>query len=132
MILPALGLENAFFWTAGADGELRFQRCQDCGQYLHPPMPICRSCRSRSIAVEAVSGRGVVEAFTVNHQQWFPDIPPPYVVAIVSIEEDPAVRLTTNVVGCEPDEVRIGMPVEVSFRHVEDVWLPVFGPRAGA
>jgi uncharacterized OB-fold protein len=129
VILPALSPENEFFWTAGADGVLRLQRCQDCGRYLHTPTPICRSCGSRSIAVEDVSGRATVEAFTVNHQQWLPDMAPPYVVAIVSVEEDPGVRLTTNVVGCEPDEVYIGMPVEVSFRQVEDVWLPVFGPR---
>jgi uncharacterized OB-fold protein len=129
VILPSLTPDNEFFWTAGAEGVLRFQRCQDCGRYLHTPTPVCRFCGSRSVEVEAVSGRGVVEAFTVNHQQWDPDLPPPYVVAIVSIDEDPGVRLTTNIVGCEPDDVAIGMPVEVSFRHVEDVWLPVFGPR---
>ncbi len=129
MILPTLTPQNEFFWTAGADGVLRIQRCADCGRYQHPPTPICRSCRSRVIAPEAVSGRAVVEAFTVNHQQWDPDMAPPYVVAIVSLEEDAAVRLTTNIVDCEADAVAIGMPVQVAFRQVEDVWLPVFAPR---
>jgi uncharacterized OB-fold protein len=129
VILPTLTPQNEFFWTAGADGVLRIQRCADCGRYQHPPTPICRSCRSRVIAPEAVSGRAVVEAFTVNHQQWDPDMAPPYVVAIVSLEEDAAVRLTTNIVDCEADAVAIGMPVQVAFRQVEDVWLPVFAPR---
>jgi uncharacterized OB-fold protein len=71
----------------------------------------------------------VVEAYTVNHQQWDPDLAPPYVVAIVSLEEDAAVRLTTNIVDCDADAVAIGMPVQVAFRAVEDVWLPVFAPR---
>lgn len=129
MILPTLTPQNEFFWTAGADGVLRIQRCADCGRYQHPPTPICRSCRSRAIAPEAVCGRAVVEAYTVNHQQWDPDMAPPYVVAIVSLEEDAAVRLTTNIVDCEADAVAIGMPVQVAFRQVEDVWLPVFAPR---
>lgn len=129
MILPALTPQNEFFWTAGAEGVLRIRRCADCGRYQHPPTPICRWCRSRSIAPETVSGRGTVEGYTVNHQQWDPDLTPPYVVAVVSLEEDDAVRLTTNIVDCDPDAVHIGMPVQVGFRHVEDVWLPVFGPR---
>jgi uncharacterized OB-fold protein len=129
VILPTLTPQNEFFWTAGADGVLRIQRCADCGRYQHPPTPICRVCRSRAIAPEAVSGRAVVEAYTVNHQQWDPDLAPPYVVAIVSLEEDDAVRLTTNIVDCDADAVAIGMPVQVAFRAVEDVWLPVFAPR---
>jgi uncharacterized OB-fold protein len=79
-----------------------------------------------------VSGRATVASFTINHQRWLPAPEPPYVVAIVEIEEQPSVRLTTNVVGCQPDEVHIGMPVRVVFEHHPDsrgdVWIPLFEP----
>jgi uncharacterized OB-fold protein len=79
---------------------------------------------------EAVSGRATVEAYSVNQHMWHPGFPPPYVVAIVSIEEAPEVRLTTNIVGCPPEEVRCGLPVQVTFRQAGPVWLPIFEPRA--
>jgi len=127
---PALTPGNEFFWTAGAEGRLRFKRCQACGLYLHPPTPICPNCLSKSIAVEDVSGRGMVVTFTVNHHAWDPAFKPPYVIAIVEIEEAPYVRLTTNIVNCAPEDVRMEMPVEVLFHQVGPTWLPVFQPRA--
>jgi len=67
-ILPKLTERNAHFWQGGRDGELRFQRCQDCGYYLHPPAVICPRDWSRNIGIEAVSGRAEVLAYSVNHQ----------------------------------------------------------------
>ena len=58
--LPALTPENEFFWTSGADGQLRVQRSTTCGALLFPPTPICPHCRSTDIEVVAVSGEGVV------------------------------------------------------------------------
>ncbi len=126
--LPQLTPWNAFYWNAGADGVLRMQRCEACGRIQHPPVPRCALCRSEALEIATLSGRGTVEAFTVNEQQWHPAFEPPYVVAIVSIEEDRAVRITTNVIGCEVDAVFIGMPVRVRFEEHGDVWLPMFEP----
>ena len=75
-----------------------------------------------------MSGRGTVHTFTVNHQPWIPGYEPPYAVAIVELEEQEGLRLMTNVVGCPPDDVHIGMPVRVTFEHHDDVWLPLFTP----
>jgi acetyl-CoA acetyltransferase len=61
-------------------------------------------------------------------QQWSSDYPPPFVVAVVALEEDPSIRLTTNVVNCEPEDVHVGMRMSVVFEHVEDVWVPLFEP----
>ena len=127
-VLPRLTPETEFFWTSGADGVLRFLRCQSCGTYVHPPAPRCPACLAKALAPTAVSGRASVATFTVNHQAWIPGFEPPYTVAIVEIEEDPKVRLMTNIVGCPPGAVRIGMPVRVRFEHYEDVWLPLFEP----
>jgi acetyl-CoA acetyltransferase/uncharacterized OB-fold protein len=128
--LPQLTPDNEFFWTAGADGVLRIQECQSCRALIHPPAPICRYCRSHDMGVRDVSGRATLSAFTVNHRFGFPDLPPPYVVAQVAVVEDPRVRLTTNIVECEPDELELGQTVEVLFEKTEDVWLPLFRPTA--
>src|SRR3546814_18205412 len=62
---------------------------------------------------------------------WMPTMPPPYVIANVALEEDASVRLTTNVVGCEPDDVRLGQEVAVRFEQQGDVFLPLFEPPGG-
>ncbi|MET0902713.1 MAG: OB-fold domain-containing protein [Acidimicrobiales bacterium] len=129
--LPELTPSTEWFWTSGADGVLRIQGCRDCGTLVHPPVPICPSCRSRASAPVAVSGRATVVGVTVNAHPWLPTLPPPYAIANVALEEDPSVRLTTNVVGCEPDAVRIGQEVAVRFESHGDVWLPLFEPTGG-
>jgi uncharacterized OB-fold protein len=124
-VLPRLDDENRFFWTSGADGVLRILRCNNCGFYIHPPGPICPRCLSRDVAPQRVSGRGRVETFTINYQQWIPGSEP-YVIAWVSIDEQPSVRLSANLIDVEREEVAVGMEVEVTFEHVEDVYLPLF------
>ncbi len=132
--LPELTPASEWFWRSGADGKLRIQGCADCGQLVHPPVPICPRCRSRSSAPVEVSGRGTVVGVTVNVQPFLPgfDLEPPYVIANVAIEEDADVRLTTNVVGCDPAEVHIDQEVAVTFEQHGEVWLPLFTPTGGA
>jgi acetyl-CoA acetyltransferase/uncharacterized OB-fold protein len=127
-LLPQLTPFNEWFWASGQDGRLRIQGCQDCKALVHPPVPICPNCRSRSWAPVEVSGRATVVAFTVNRHPWLPGFDPPYVIANVALAEDPTVRLTTNIVGCDPTEVAIGQEVTVRFEQHEDVWLPLFEP----
>jgi uncharacterized OB-fold protein len=126
--LPAITAENAFFWRAGEAGALRFVRCRSCGFYIHPPLPICRVCKSRDVHDEPVSGRGTVLTYTVNRQVWEVGLEAPYVIAIVELAEQRGLRLTTNIVNCLLGEVRIGMPVRVVFERHDDVWLPLFEP----
>jgi uncharacterized OB-fold protein len=133
-MLPELTERSRFFWEAGRQGRLLVLRCQRCGYYLHPPGPLCPVDHSKDLAPEAVSGRGRVASFTVDHHRWLPAPEPPYVIALVELAEQEALRLTTNLVGCPPGEVRIGMEVEVTFDHQPDpegqgdVWLPMFRP----
>jgi uncharacterized OB-fold protein len=104
------------------------QRCAPCGHYIHPASPICPVCHSRDVAPVAVSGKATVATFTINRQRWEPGLEAPFVIAIVELDEQSSVRLTTNIVGCPPDNVHIGMKVRVVFDHREDVWLPLFAP----
>ncbi len=128
-LLPRLDDANRFFWTAGADGVLRFLRCGACRRYVHPPVPRCPYCLEGALAPADVSGRGTLHSFTVNHQQWFPGADP-YIIGLVTIAEQDDVRLTTNLIACEAEEVAVGMSVEVAFEHHDDVWLPLFEPAS--
>lgn len=129
--LPELTPDVAFFWTSGVDGTLRMLRCADCGYWLHPPGPVCPVCLGDDVAPTALSGRATVTTYTVNRQRWRADLEVPYVVAIVDLAEQPGLRLTTNIVDCPTEAVYIGMPVTVTFEHVDDVWLPLFTPDRG-
>jgi acetyl-CoA acetyltransferase len=73
-----------------------------------------------------MSGVATVIGVTVNHQQWLPDFEPPYIIANVALADDPSIHLTTNIVGCDPDEVSIGDEVTVLFELHDDVWIPLF------
>ncbi len=128
-LLPRLEQDNAFFWTSGADGHLRFLRCRHCSYYVHPPAPRCPECLSEDVAPEVVSGRATVVAHTVNVHQWIPGSEA-YVIGLVAIEEQESVRLTTNLVDVEPADIETGMPVEVVFEQHDDVFLPLFRPTS--
>ena len=129
--LPRLEPENEFFWTSGADGRLRFLRCQDCRSFIHPPYPRCPDCLSADVAVEAVSGRATLVAHTVNEHTWIPGSEP-YIIGLVAIDEQESVRLTTNLVGVEPIDVVTGMALQVTFEQCDDVYLPLFRPVDGS
>jgi uncharacterized OB-fold protein len=127
-VLPRLTSRNEHFWTGGARGELCFLRCGGCGTFVHPPAPRCPACLGKALRPEAVSGRATVVSYTWNHQPWVPAPDHPYPIAIVEIAEQAGLRLTTNLVGCTPDEVRVGLVVRAVFERHEDVYVPVFEP----
>ena len=127
-LLPQITESNEFFWKSGADGKLRFQRCAACGELRHPPgagLPVLPLHR-----VGARRGVGPRRDRRLHRQRadWIPSFPPPYVIAIVAIDEDDRVRLTTNIVNCDPADVHVGMQVQVLFEHDDDVWIPLFEP----
>lgn len=129
--LPKLTPETEFFWTSGADGKLRIQRCGACRHWQHPPYPRCALCGSEEVSPEAVSGRGKVATYTVNYEPWYPGLPVPFVFAAIELEEQPQLYVFSSV-DMPVAEARIGLPVSVYFEHDEDVWLPLFRPESGA
>jgi hypothetical protein len=127
-LLPDPSAESTPFWTGGANRHLLIHRCNACTRFFHPPAPACFRCRSMDIAPAPVSGRATVATYTINRHRWYEGFPAPYVIAIVELDEQPDVRLTTNIVECPIDDVRIGMRVEVRFERWVDLWIPVFSP----
>jgi hypothetical protein len=127
--LPRIDEESKGFWEACRRHELYMQRCRACGSCRYYPRALCPACLSDDTEWVRSSGRGTVYTFTVTHQNQAPGFRDelPYVLAYVGLEE--GVRLLTNVVGCPPDDVRIGMRVEVVFDDVTaEVTLPKFRP----
>lgn len=124
--LPKLDSLNRSFWTGGAEGELRIMFCNDCDSFIHPPRPVCRHCLSDNVEPKAVSGLGVVDTFTINHQKWHPRMEVPFVIARVALDDAPGVYITTNIIGCAVNDVEIGDPVKVRFEQQDDVYLPLF------
>jgi len=125
--LPVPSADNQPFWDALNGGELRIQRCADCGTLRHPPRPMCAHCQSFDVEWARMSGRGTVFSYIVTHQPIHPALADrvPFATVIVELEEGP--RLTTNLVDVAPDEITIGMPVEVVFQRANDeITLPLF------
>jgi uncharacterized OB-fold protein len=128
--LPQPTPESQAFWSGGASGLLRIQRCAQCQRFHHPPLPVCPHCGSFEVAPETVSGRGRVHSYTINHQAWLPGMDIPFVVAYVALAEQADVWLMTNIIGCLPSQVHIGQRVCVHFEQQDDIWIPLFMPDA--
>jgi uncharacterized OB-fold protein len=132
--LPVPTPESRPFWDAARRHELTLPCCRRCGKFHYYPRAACPFCLSGDLDWRRVSGRGRLHTFTVVHRgaRGFP-LGPPYVLAVVELDEGP--RMMTNLVGVTPDpaSVRIGMPVEVTFADVTaEVALPHFRPAGGA
>jgi hypothetical protein len=116
---PAASWETRAYWEGCGRHELVLQRCPACKTVQHRPRAVCAGCLSNDLEHFVASGRGTVYTYTVTHQNGVPPFRDalPYVLAYVDLEEGP--RLMTNIVGCEPVDVSIGMAVEVDFADVE-------------
>lgn len=125
--LPVIDKETGFFWTSGADGRLRINRCDSCGHYQQPPLPRCPACHGEHLTPTPVSGRGRVASFTINHEKWTPRLTAPFVFAAIELEEQAELYVFTNLL-CPIDAARIGMTVSVCFEQHDDVYLPFFAP----
>jgi len=124
---PALTQDNAFWFEGARQHRLLIQRCKQCGTLRHPPRPMCSECRSYEWDVLDASGRGTVYSFVVNHYPQVPAFDYPLAVGLIELEE--GTRLVANVIGVEPSEIQVGMPVEVEWiDHDPDLSLPAFRP----
>ena len=129
--LPRVDEESKGFWEACRRHELVIQRCRACGTLRYYPRALCPECLSDDTQWVRCTGRGTVYTFTVTYQNQAPGFREdlPYVLAYVALEEGP--QVLTNVVGCPPDAVKIGMPVEVVFEDAtDDIAIPRFKPAA--
>lgn len=105
--------------------------CDRCGNQWFTPTLTCPVCRSEAWTWTRSSGKGTVYSFTVVHRAPVPGIGVPYVLADVDLDE--GWHMMTNILGCAPSTVRIGMAVSVTWLEVaDDAVLPVFVPAVGS
>lgn len=133
--LPVPDEVSAPFWEACRRRELVMQRCTGCRRFHYPPRIMCPGCQSTDFEWAPVSGRGTIYSFVVCHPPVLPAFAAraPYAVVLVELADDPGLRMVGNLLGCPPDAIEIGMPVEATFQDVSDeLALPQWRPaRAG-
>ena len=117
------------FWEAAREGKFIIQRCTDCKKHIFYPRICCPHCFSEQVEWVEASGKGTIYSYTVvlsnPPSAFMSDVP--YVIAVVRLDE--GVQMLSNIVGCDPQEVRCDMPVEVTFEKLdEEFTLPKFKP----
>ena len=124
---PIVTEDSAAFWDAADEGRLVAQRCAACGRLRHPPRPMCPECHSLDVEVVTLSGRGVVYSYALLHHPQHPAFEYPVLAALVDLDE--GIRVVSNLVGVEPEAIRIGLPVQVEFVATDgEHQVPVFRP----
>lgn len=127
---PVYTPDAAFFWEGVARGELLGQRCAECKRFAHPPRPMCPACHSLKRENVKLSGRGKVCSWVIPRHPaplGFAESP---IVALIELEE--GIRLVSNIIETQPEAVRNGLPVEVTFAPTRGGRaVPVFRPRRG-
>lgn len=130
LLRPRVDLDNQGFWEAAKQHKLVFQRCKDCGLLVHRPRPMCPRCNSMEKEWVPSTGKGIVYSWVnfVYANAAYPGIKVPYTVVVVEMSE--GVRIISNLHDVKPEEVHVGMPVEVVFDDVaDDLTLPKFKRR---
>jgi len=128
-LLPTPSPETTPFWAGCREHKLLVQRCSACGHHQFYPRILCTECASDRVDWVEATGRGKVKSFTIVRRPVtaaYAD-ETPYVIALIELDEGPT--LMSNVVQCDVDTVRIGMPVAVSFEAwSDDITMPLFRP----
>jgi uncharacterized OB-fold protein len=115
---PVVSRDTAFFWAGTAAGELRIQRCGQCGTLRHPPGPGCPACGALRPEHIVAAGTGEVYSYVVHHHPPVPGRRLPIVVALVELVE--GVRMVGELLDVTPDQVRVGAPVRVDLVRIDD------------
>ncbi len=122
---PRKYLDFQGFWQGADEGKLILQRCGSCGTWCHIPQPMCPKCHSVEKTWAPVSGKGKVYSWVTYYESPHPGFKAPYAVVLVELEE--GMRIVSNLVDVQPKDIKMGMPVEVTFEKIaENFVLPKF------
>jgi uncharacterized protein len=135
MPMPSANADTAGWWEAASEHRLVVQECASCGQVRHPPGPVCPNCRSQEAVWKDLAGTGRVYTYTVVRQAFVPALADkiPYVVVAVELDGAQGVRMVSNLVDVDPQEVEVGMAVDVVWEDMgPQLALPRFRPAPGA
>lgn len=118
-VLPALDDTNREFFTSG---KIILQECSSCRTIQHPPEDVCHQCGGTGFEGREAAGRGTVYSHTVVRHPIHPGLVDrvPYIVAVVSLDDLPDVRVTANLLDTPPEEVRVGLAVRAVWEEIPD------------
>ena len=120
---------SPLFGIYAQEGKLRLQVCEDCGTWAYPVTNVCASCGSTAMTWRDASGRGTVYAHGRLARQYHPRHEDRLPLILAQVDIDEGLRLNTNVVGIDPEALKVGATVEVDFETFPDGGaLPVFRP----
>jgi uncharacterized protein len=127
--IPVMQPWTKEFWKGTKNSQLLIQECSDCQSKIFYPRQYCPECWSGNLKWSQASGRATVYSFTTTQDmvepKFWDDLP--YVLAMVDLEE--GIRMMTRIVDCDPEDVQIGMDVEVVFEDItNECALPMFKP----
>jgi uncharacterized OB-fold protein len=126
---PYVNEVSAGHWEAAQRRTLAIQQCGDCGTFMHYPSALCIHCQSDNLGFTEVSGRGTVYSFAIVRHNFHPAFVPPYVIALIDLDDAPGVRMYTNILEADLDALYIGMPVKATFEDLGDgTLIPQFMP----
>jgi len=117
------------FWAAAAQHRLVVPRCTVCGTFRLPPSPFCWKCRAQDVEWIDHDGNGTIYSFTVIRHAVIPQVRDalPFIAAVVELPATNGCRLVGDIVDCDPEAVRIGLPVSLDWYDVrEGTSVPVF------
>ncbi|HYK26964.1 MAG TPA: Zn-ribbon domain-containing OB-fold protein [Streptosporangiaceae bacterium] len=127
--IPEPTPETQPFWDGCARGELRLQRCLDCGNPYFYPRPVCPACGSTNVEWFTASGQATLYSYVINHRpaRGFEN-DGPYAIAVVQLAEGP--RMMTNIVGIPntPEDLILDMELQVTFEQRGGINIPLFAP----
>ncbi len=128
---PTIYPETQFYWDGAKAGKLLLNSCTVCDRAYFPPRPFCPACGSRKVEVVEASGKGRLYSYVINHMP-APGYEPPFIVAVVMLDE--GVKMMSNILDFppEPDALELDMPLEVTFEQRGDIAVPQFRPAGGA
>ena len=130
-IRPAINDVNRPFWDGCRSGQLKVQRCSDCGRLRYPASVVCPECLGSGAEWQPVSGKGQVFSFVVFHRGYHPawEGKVPYNVALIELDEGPI--MLSNVVEVDNAKLEVGLPVRAAFDAMDDsLAIPVFKPAS--
>jgi uncharacterized protein len=122
VIRPGIDPANNWFWEGVSEGRLLIQRCTSCGTLRYPDAPMCGVCQSLEWDTQEASGRGRIHSWILSHHPTRPD--ESRIVVLVDLEE--GIRIVSNIVDVDIDELQQDLPLELTFRTYGDVTLPQF------
>lgn len=127
--IPLKTQDNRPYWDAADQHELVIQTCESCTEAIHPPGPSCPHCGSEDVGWQKLGSdiEGTVYSYIVSYRPFLPgfqnDIP--HIIAQVELAQNPKVKIIGNILKCEPEDIKIGMPVKMIWEDItEDRALP--------